>query len=49
MTEIYVKKAMESLKLKNAEGHGRIPQRLQINGAEILNKPVTTLFNLILI
>ena len=37
MTELNVKKAMESLKLKNAEGHDRIPQRLLIDGAEILN------------
>ena len=47
MTEINVKKAMQSLKLKNAEGHDRIPQRLLIDGAEILNEPMTTLFKLI--
>ena len=40
MNEPNVRKAMESLKLKNAEGHDRIPQRLLIDGAEILNKPM---------
>ena len=38
---------MTSLKLKNAEGHDRIPQRIMIDGAEILNKPMTVLFTLI--
>ena len=47
MTEPDVRKAMQSLKLKNAEGQDRIPQRLLIDGAEILNKPMSTLFNLV--
>ena len=34
-------------KSKNAEGHDRIPQRLLIDGAEILNKPMSTLINLV--
>ena len=34
MTEINVRKAMESLKLKNSEGHDRIPQRILIDGAD---------------
>ena len=34
-----VRKAMESLKLKNAECHDRIPLRLLYDDAEISNKP----------
>ena len=36
MTELNVRLAMESLKLKNAEGFDRIPQLILIDGAELL-------------
>ena len=47
MTELNVRLAMESLKLKNAEGFDRIPQRILIDGAELLNKPMTMLMSMI--
>ena len=37
MTEVNVRSKMELLKLKNAEGFDRIPQRILIDGAELLN------------
>ena len=47
MTKLNVRSAMESLKLKNAEGFDRIPQRILIDGAELLNKPMTMLMSMI--
>ena len=46
-SELNVRSAMESLKLKNAEGFDRIPQRILIDGAELLNKPMTMLMSMI--
>ena len=38
------KKALDALKLKNAEGFDRILQRLMIDGADILKGPLAILF-----
>ena len=45
MTLHNVTKAMKEIKLKNSEGCDRIPQRILLDGIEILAGPMTTLFN----
>ena len=37
----------KKLKLKNTEGYDRIPQRILIDGKDVLNKPLSNLFKLI--
>ena len=36
---------LKSIKIKNCEGYDRIPQRILVDGAETLIKPLTGLFN----
>ena len=38
-------KAVKTLKLKNCEGHDRIPQRILKDGIDILKYPLSILFN----
>ena len=35
----------QSIKLKNSEGHDRIPQILLIDGVSVLLQPLTSLFD----
>ena len=44
MTELEILKAVKSMKLKNCEGHDRIPLRIIIEGIQILIAPLSTLF-----
>ena len=43
MTRENILKAIKSIKIKNAEGHDRIPQRLIIDGIDLLITPLTSL------
>ena len=45
MDPISVKECMLALKLKNTEGYDRIPQRVLIDGADILDKAYAGLSN----
>ena len=45
MTSENILKAVQSIKLKNSEGHDRIPQRLLIEGISVLLQPLTSLFD----
>ena len=45
MNTINLKNAIQSLKIKNCEGHDRIPQRILIDGFEILEPHLTFLFD----
>ena len=45
MTSENILKAVQSIKLKNSEGHDRIPQRLLIDGISVLLQPLTSLFD----
>ena len=45
MTSENVLKAMKEIKVKNSEGWDRIPQRILIDGMEMLVRPLTVLFN----
>ena len=45
MTDINILKAVKLIKVKNSEGHDRTPQRLIIDGIELLLKPLSKLFN----
>ena len=47
MTEINVLKILKNLKIKNCEGFDRIPLRIFNEGAELLAKPLASLFKLI--
>ena len=47
MTEDNICKVVKTLKFKNLEGHDRIPQRVFIDGIEILRKPLAVLFSMI--
>ena len=38
-------KAVKSLKIKNCEGHDRIPQRILIDGIDQLLVPIKAIFN----
>ena len=39
-----IRRAIKTIKMKNAEGDDRIPQRILIDGVEILLEPLTKLF-----
>ena len=45
MNEDQVFECLKSLKIKNCEGYDRIPQRILVDGAEILISPLAKLFN----
>ena len=45
MTSENIVKAVQSIKMKNAEGEDRIPQRILIDGISIILSPLTTLCN----
>jgi hypothetical protein len=45
MSENEILIAVKSLSVKNSEGHDRIPQRILIDGYEILKAPLLVLFN----
>ena len=45
MTADNIVTAVKSLKIKNCEGHDRIPQRILVDGIEILKTPLAVLFN----
>jgi hypothetical protein len=45
MTPENVLKAVKSLKTKNCEGHDNIPQRILVDGIEVLRYPLSILFN----
>ena len=45
MTSENVLKAMKEIKVKNSEGWDRIPQRILIDGMEMLVRPLTILFD----
>ena len=47
MSTLNIRKAIQSLKLKNSEGYDRIPQRILIDGKSKLVEPFSVLFNLI--
>ena len=47
MSEENILKVVKTLKVKNSEGHDRIPQRILIDGIDILRKPLAVLFSLI--
>ena len=47
MTTRHVHDALNSIKIKNCEGYDRIPQRILIEGSEILLPPIAKLFELI--
>ena len=40
-------KCVQSIKMKNCEGYDRIPQRILVDGLEVLIEPMTKLFSLI--
>ena len=40
----HIMAAVKTLKIKNCEGHDRIPQRILVDGLEILINPLTVLF-----
>ena len=44
MTSTNIRKAITTIKMKNAEGDDRIPQRVLIDGVEVLLEPLTKLF-----
>ena len=45
MTRTDIVNSVKSLKVKNSEGYDRIPQRVLIDGLEILVEPLTIFFN----
>ena len=47
MTEYNIMQIITTQKIKNCEGFDRIPLRIFNEGAEILIKPLSNLFNLI--
>ena len=47
MATKHVHDALNSIKIKNCEGYDRIPQRILIEGSEILLPPIAKLFELI--
>ena len=44
MTSKDIAECLRSIKIKNCEGYDRIPQRVLVDGAEILIKPLVVLF-----
>ena len=49
MTATNILECVKQLKMKNCEGYDRIPQRILIDGINILLNPLTRIFNLIYI
>ena len=47
MDPVSVKECMMNLKIKNSEGYDRIPQRILVDGVEILSSPMSRLMNMI--
>lgn len=47
MTQENIKECIKSMKVKNCEGHDRIPQRIIVDGVDHLTAPITNLFSLI--
>ena len=47
MTRSRILECIDSLKLKNMEGYDRIPQRIRIDGHDILIEPLTGFFELV--
>ena len=47
MSELEIRRAILSIKVKNCEGSDQIPQRIIVDGAELLIAPFHVLFNLI--
>ena len=47
MTEENINECIRTIKVKNCEGHDRIPQRIMVDGADHLTAPITKLFTLI--
>ena len=47
MTPKSIEECLKSIKVKNCEGHDRIPQRILVDGVNQLVKPLTTLFKMI--
>ena len=45
MTELNIRRVMSTIKIKNCEGWDRIPQRIFVEGIEVLAAPLTNLFN----
>ena len=45
MTPTLVRECMDSLKIKNTEGYDRIPQRILVDGSEVLHGPFSVLFS----
>ena len=45
MTKLEVYEAMKTLKNKSGEGYDRIPQRILLDGADILVNPMSELFS----
>ena len=45
MTSANIMRAVRSIKLKNSEGHDRIPQRIIVDGIGSLIGPLSVLFN----
>ena len=45
MTELNIRRVMSTIKIKNCEGWERIPQRIFVEGIEVLAAPLTNLFN----
>ena len=44
MTELNIRRVMSTIKIKNCEGWDRIPQRIFVEGIEVLGVPLTNLF-----
>ena len=47
MTESNILECVKTIKIKNVEGYDRIPQRVLVDGIEILLRPLAVLFDLI--
>lgn len=47
MTPENIKECIKTIKVKNCEGHDRIPQRIIVDGVDYLTAPLTRLFSLI--
>ena len=45
MSKLNIMQILKTLKIKNGEGFDRIPLKIFNEGAEILNKPLSPLFN----
>ena len=47
MSPLEIVECVKQLKLKNCEGYDQIPQRILIDGIDVLIKPLSHLFSLI--